>query len=450
MAFSTIKLPHPLILLLGGVAVAAALTWMLPAGAFDRRDDPATGRRVVVAGTYHPVPAAPVGPFAAAVSVPRGFVAAADVIAVVLFVGGAWVVIDRVGTLPALVAVLVARFRRRGLWAIPPICLFFAAMGALENMEEEIIPLVPVLLVLGQGLGVDAIVVVAMSAGAAMIGSAFGPTNPFQAGIALRLAELPPVAGGGLRLAMFAAALAMWIAWTLRYAARNRVAPTAAPRADGAHTLPLRHVVILAIALASMAAYVYGALRLDWGFNELSGAFLVGGVAAGLAGGLTLSETITAYLDGAASIVSAAIIIGTARSISLVLDDGHVVDTILHGLAMPLERMPAATAALLQIPVHALVHLAVPSVSGQAVLAMPLFVPLADLLHLSRQVPVIAYQTGAGLSEMFWPTNGALMAVLLAAGVPYAKWIRFVAGGVAIAALIGIAGIAAVIFLRAA
>src|SRR5207253_8696420 len=223
MSFSTLRLPHPLILLLAGVAVAAALTWILPAGAFDRRDDPATGRRVVVAGTYHAVDRAPVGPFAAAVAVPRGFVAAADVIAVVLFVGGAWVVVDRVGTLPALVAVLVARFRRRGLWAIPPICLFFAAMGALENMEEEIIPLVPVLLLLGQGLGVDAVAVVAMSAGAAMIGSAFGPTNPFQAGIALKLAELSPVAGGSLRLAMFLAAVCVWIAWTIRYAARHRV-----------------------------------------------------------------------------------------------------------------------------------------------------------------------------------------------------------------------------------
>src|SRR5262249_61827416 len=130
----------------------------------------ATGRRVVVSGTYHEVPPAPVGPFAAAVAVPRGFVAAADVIAVVLFVGGAWVVVDRVGTLPAVVAVLVARFRRRGLWAIPFVCLFFAAMGALENMQEEIIPLVPVLLGLGQGLGVDAGAVVAMSAGAAMVG----------------------------------------------------------------------------------------------------------------------------------------------------------------------------------------------------------------------------------------------------------------------------------------
>jgi uncharacterized ion transporter superfamily protein YfcC len=450
MRFSTLKLPHPLILLLAGVAIAAGLTWILPAGAFDRRDDPATGRRVVVAGTYHPVAAAPVGPFAAAVSVPRGFVAAADVIAVVLFVGGAWVVIDRIGTLPALVAVLVARFRRRGLWAIPPICLFFASMGALENMQEEIIPLVPVLLVLGEGLGVDGVTVVAMSAGAAMIGSAFGPTNPFQAGIALRLAQLSPVAGGRLRLAMFGAALVLWIAWTLRHAARNHAAPARAADAAAAGTLPARHALILAIALAPMAAYVYGALRLDWGFNELSGAFLVAGIVAGLVGGMTLTETVTAYLEGAASIVSAAILIGVARSISLVLDDGHVVDTILNALAKPLERAPSAAAALLQIPVHAIVHLAVPSVSGQAVLTMPLFVPLADLLRLSRQVPVIAYQTGAGLAELIWPTNGSLMAVLLAAGVAYPKWIRFAAGGVALAALLGIAGIAAVMWLGAA
>ena len=251
------RLPHPLILLLAAVALAAVLTWILPAGSFDRRDDPATGRRVVVAGTYHPVERAPVGPFAAAVSVPRGFVAGADVIGVVLFVGGAWVVVDRLGTLPALVAVLVARFRRRGLWAIPVICTFFAIMGALENMQEEIIPLVPVLLVLGAGLGVDAVAVVAMSAGAAIVGSAFGPTNPFQAGIALKLAQLPPFAGGGLRVAMFVAGLAVWIAWTVRYAARNRVqvtlspspSPSLSPSLSPTPTLPLKHVLILILSL---------------------------------------------------------------------------------------------------------------------------------------------------------------------------------------------------------
>src|SRR5438445_608286 len=223
MAFSKIDLPHPLILLLAGVAAAAALTCILPSGALDGRDDPVTGRRVVVAGTYHPVPPAPVGLLAAAIAVPRGFVAAGEVIGVVLFVGGAWVVVDRLGTLPALVAFLVVRFRRRGLWAIPFVCAFFAVMGALENMNEEIIPLMPALMVLGAGLGVDAVVVIAMSAGAAFVGSAFGPTNPFQAGIALKLAQLPPFAAGRLRVAMFVIGLGIWIAWTLRYAARHRV-----------------------------------------------------------------------------------------------------------------------------------------------------------------------------------------------------------------------------------
>src|SRR6187401_3385707 len=152
-----LRLPHPLLVLLGCVVMAAALTWWLPAGQFDRREDPATGRTVVVPGTYHRVAAAPVGPLAAFVAVPRGFVQAADVVAVVLFVGGAWVVLDTLGVLGRLVAGFVSRFRNRTTMAIPVVTAFFATMGALENMQEEIIPLVPVLLVLGRSLGVDAV-----------------------------------------------------------------------------------------------------------------------------------------------------------------------------------------------------------------------------------------------------------------------------------------------------
>ena len=156
-----------------------------------------------MAGTYHPAEPAPVGPFGAFVAIPRGFVAAAEVVAVVLFVGGAWIVVDRLGTLQAVVGALVRAFAGRGLLMVPIVSLFFATMGALENMQEEIIPLVPALLLLGSSLRIDAVTVVAMSAGAAMVGSAFGPTNPFQAGIALKLAELPPLSGAGLRLAMW-------------------------------------------------------------------------------------------------------------------------------------------------------------------------------------------------------------------------------------------------------
>jgi uncharacterized ion transporter superfamily protein YfcC len=434
-----LELPHPLILLLGGVAIAALLSWILPAGEYDRRDDEATGRRVVVAGTYKPVDPAPVGLMAGVVALPRGFIEAADVVAVVLFVGGAWVVVDRLGTLTRLVGALVGVFRRRGLLAIPVVSLFFAVMGALENMQEEIIALVPVLLVLGRGLGVNAVAVVAMSAGAAMIGSAFGPANPFQAGIAMKLAELPPVSGALVRTAMFVAGVALWIGWTMRYAARTRAAGSdvnepAPPPATG------KDVAIFLIVIAPMAAYVYGALAWGWGFNELSAGFFIAGMIAGIAGGLGLAGTSSAYLEGMQGLLPASVLIGITRSITVVLADGRVIDTILHGLATPLGGLPAMTAAFLMIPVHALIHVFVPSVSGQAVLTMPVLVPLSDILGISRQVTVVAYQTGAGLTELLTPTNGALMAILLAAEVPFGKWVRFAIGGVALALLVGVVG----------
>jgi uncharacterized ion transporter superfamily protein YfcC len=435
------RLPHPIVLLGAAVIAAAILTWIVPAGQFDRRDDPVTGRRVVVAGTYHRTPSAPVGPFATAVAVPRGFVAGADVIALVLLVGGAWVVVDRLGTLPAVVAWLVARFERRGLWVIPLVAAFFGTMGALENMAEEIIPLVPVLMALGVGIGVDGITVVAMSFGAAAVGSAFGPTNPFQAGIALKLAQLPPVGRGGLRLGMFLAGLALWIAWTLQHAARVQRVPTEPGRkktSDSPAGPGGRHVLIMAVVLAPMAAYVYGALRFDWGLNELSGAFLIGGIAAGLIGGFSLTQTVTTYVDGMTTVLPAAMMVGLARSISLVLEDGRVVDTILNAVVRPLAEAPRAASALLMIPLQAIIHVAVPSVSGQAVLTMPLFVPVADLLGFSREVAVLTYQTGAGLMEMVTPTNGAMMAVLVAAGVPLQRWLRFALLGIAALVLVGV------------
>jgi len=431
------RLPHPVVLLGAAIIFAALLTWILPAGQYDRRDDPATGRRVVVAGTYHSVERAPVGPFAAAVAVPRGFVAGADVIFLVLLVGGAWVVVDRLGTLPAVVEWLVGRFANKGLLVIPIVAVFFGTMGALENMLEEIIPLVPVLMVLGAGIGVDAITVVAMSIGAAMVGSTFGPTNPFQAGIALKLASLPPLARGGLRLTTFVVGLAVWIALTMIHAARHRTTARVARATTGA-SLNRRHALILAIVAAPFAAYVYGALKLDWGLNELSGAFLIAGIVAGLVGGFGLTKTITTYLDGMTSLLMAACVVGLARSISLVLEDGRVVDTILHGLATPLSRVPPFASVVLMVPFQALLHIPVPSVSGQAVLTMPLFAPIADLLGFSREAVVMAYQTGCGLMEIVTPTNGALMAVLLAAGIPLQRWLRFAAVGLSALVVLGV------------
>lgn len=439
----TLRLPHPLVLLLAGVAVAAAATWLLPAGEFDRRDDEATGRRVVVAGTYHAVPASPVGPLAALVAVPRGFVDAAEVVAVVLFVGGAWVVVDKLGVLARLVGGIATRFRRRTLLAIPVVSAFFLTMGALENMQEEIIPIVPVLLLLGRRLGIDAVSVVGMSAGAAMVGSAFGPTNPFQAGIAMKLAQLAPLSGGVVPLATLLGTSLVWVLWTMRHAMRLRVAPPSDVRSEAVGTSG-RDLSIFVLMLLPMAAYVYGAMALGWGFNELSAGFLASGVIAGLVGGLTLERTIDAFLDGMKDLLPAALMVGVARSISVVLEDGRVIDTMLANLSGPLAHTSATSASLLMIPFHALLHVVVSSVSGHAVLTMPVLVPLSDLVGVSRQATVMAYQIGAGLTELLTPTNGSLMAILLAAGVPFSRWIRFAAVGVALVAIVGVMGMLAI------
>lgn len=437
----TWRIPHPLIVLLAGVAVAAALTWVVPAGQFERREDAATGRAVVVPGTYSRVAPEPVGPFAAVVAVPRGFVEAADIVAVVLFVGGAWIVLDVLGTLGRLVGAFVSRVGERRLVAIPLVSLFFASMGGLENMQEEIIPLVPVLLLLGRRLGVDAVAVVAMSGGAAMIGSAFGPTNPFQAGIAMKLAELPPVANIGLRASLWIAAVTVWIVWTVRYA--RTTGATERP-GDAIQDAPVSATDVMALGclLVPMGLYVYGALAWEWGFNELSAGFLIGGVAAGMVGGLGFGRTVDVFLDGMKGLLTAAVLVGVARSISLVLADGRVVDTMLNAFAEPLAAAPSAFAAFLMIPFHVLVHIPVSSVSGHAVLTMPILVPLSDLVGISRQVTVLAYQVGAGLTELLTPTNGSMMAILAAAGVSYGRWCRFAIVGVALAALVGMTGMA--------
>jgi uncharacterized ion transporter superfamily protein YfcC len=429
----TLRFPHPLVLLVACIGLAAALTWLLPAGEFDRRDDAATGRTVVVAGTYHRVDPVPVGPFRAAMAIPRGIAEAASVVGLVFLIGGAFMIVERTGTLARLVEALVRRLERRELLVIPVSGVVFALAGALMQMQEELIAFVPILLVLTRRLGFDALTAVAMSLGAAAVGAAFSPVNPFQVVIAQKLAELPPSSALGYRLLFLVPALALWLAGTMRYAARTRTAPAIAPSAPPGETaaapasgrLDWRDLTILALIVGTFATYVYGAQRLGWEFDQLSALFFIMGVVAGLVGRLRIEGTAEAFVDGLRAMAFSALVIGFARAISVVLTDGKVIDTVVHGLFTPIAELPVALSALGMMVVHAGLHLPVPSTSGQAVLTMPVLVPLSDLLGLSRQVTVLAYQYGAGLTELITPTNGALMAMLAAAGVGYDRWLRF-------------------------
>jgi len=427
------------VLLLAGVGVAVALTWLIPAGSYQRQIDAASGREVVIPGTYARVEASPIGPMAALMTVPRGIVAGADVILVVLFVGGAFGLLDDTGALARLVGALVG-WARRPRVVVVLVSLAFATLGALENMHEEIVALVPVMLVLSRGLGFGAITALSMSLGAAVVGSAFGPTNPFQTGIALRFAGLPPLSQPELRFGLFAAAVVVWIAWTLAMTSKDDVRSDVTAAAPDAATT--RDVVLLGIVLIPFVPYVYGVLNYDWGFNELSALFLVAGFAIGLVSGRNLSETASGFLKAMEGMLAAALFIGVARAISIALTDGGILDTILYSLAAPLANVPGMVATMLMVPVHAVLHVPVPSMSGQAVLTMPIMAPLCDLLGQSRDGAVIAYQTGAGLLDMITPSNGALLAMLLGAKVTYGRWLKFAIPGALLVAVVGLIGIA--------
>jgi uncharacterized ion transporter superfamily protein YfcC len=188
--------------------------------------------------------------------------------------------------------------------------------------------------------------------------------------------------------------------------------------------------------------YVIGVMGYDWGFNELSALFLVAALTIGLVAGWSVTDTASGFLKGMEAMLAAGIFVGVARAISVALADGQVLDTIVHGLATPLGDVPRLVAGALMIPVHAVLHVPVPSVSGHAVLTMPIMAPVADLLGLSRDAAVIAYQTGAGLTDLLTPTNGAVLATVFRAGVPFGRWLRFALPGVLLVSLVGLVGIA--------
>jgi uncharacterized ion transporter superfamily protein YfcC len=421
-----LRFPHPLILLTLCVLLAAAGTWLLPAGEYERRDDPAAGRQVVVAGTYHAVAPSPVGAFGAIVGIPKGMADAASVIFYVFLVGGAFAVVERTGALGHLVNGLAHRLARRGIWVIPIVGFAFALGGILIQMQEELIAFVPVLLLLTRRLGFNALTAVAMSLGVAAVGASFSPINPFQVGIAQKVAGLPLLSGWQFRSAFLLVAWLIWIAGTMRFARRTRVAPEEAPEGDGAATGGWRQAVVLGIVLVTFVVFVVGVTQYGWDFEQLAGLFFLMGVAAGVVGRRGLAGTADGYVEGFRSMAYAGLLIGFARGIYVVLDQGHIVDTIVHALFTPVAALPTTLSALGMMAVHAVVHLPVPSTSGQAVLTLPLLVPLSDLIGLSRQVTVLAYQYGAGLCELVTPTNGALMAMLAATAVRFEEWLRFV------------------------
>lgn len=413
-----------MIIMLAFVALATLLTYIIPSGIYERTMDPNTGREVVVQGSYSQIPNSPVGIGKMALSIPEGIIEGAEVVVLILIIGGAFYVVEKTGAFQAGLESLIFRFSNATSLLLALVGILFAAAGALNGLQEEIIAMVPLLLILSKKIGYSKTSIVGLCLGSALIGGAFGPSNPFSVILAQKVAEVPVFSGGLYRMVFLLIALSYWVMYMIRNGRdENQLITEKGPVKP--EKLSSAHQLILTLVAITFAVMIYGLSNWDWDYNEMSAIFFVMGLSAGIIGKLGINGTAKTYSEGFAELIFAGIIVGLARSIYLVLEEGQVIDTIIYGLFTPLENLPLALSALGMMLSQALLHVPVPSTSGQAVLTMPLLTPIADLIGLSRQVVILAYQYGAGIMDLVTPSNGGLMAILAAAGVSYKEWISF-------------------------
>lgn len=450
-----LHIPHVFALLTIVTALSAIATWIVPSGEYRRESRKIEGRErtVVVPGTFRGEPKAislrgallggeapegtsrPVSVVGLLTAIPRGLEDSADIIFFIFILGGTFGILQRTGTVPAAIRALLDRFGHSAPLITVLVMLAVGAGGSTLGMGEEFIPLIPVFLVISTRLGYDRIYGLALVLLGADIGFAAATTNPFTVNIAQGIAELPLNSGMGLRLAFFAVAMTITILYVLRYGSRIKADPAASlmhgdtePMPEdnlGEHAFTGRHRVTLLLCLAIFALILWGVQALGWWLSDMAGGFFLMGVVAAVACRLPLAETTKAYVRGLEDMVVAALVVGFARAITVVLNDGHIMDTLIHSAASVLSDVPAHVAVQGMFAFQSTLNVLVPSGSGQAAVTMPLMAPLADVLGLTRQTAVLAFQFGDGLSNMIIPTSGVLMAMLAIAKIPYEKWLRF-------------------------
>lgn len=417
------KFPNAFVILIGVIIFSWILTYLIPQGSYERITDEASGITRVVNDSYQTVHTDSPSFFDLLVAIPEGIAGRADLVVLILLIGGCFYVIEKTGALNEGLAKMVSLLKGKEAIALIVLAALFTGGGASIGMQEEVVAMAPILIWFGKSLGYNAFTMLFASYGSTVVGSSFSPSNPFAVLIAQKEASLPLLSGSSLRLIVLLIAFVIWVLYLLNYARKNRIDKTVI--ADTSKNMDIRSSVILGLLGITFVIVIYGILKFDWGFNHMSACFFALAIISALIAKMSFNKTSETYIAGMKEMLFAAIIMGLANSISIILTEGMIMDTIVYGLFGPLQNFSPATSGILMMVSHSILHFPVPSYSGQAILTMPILVPLSDLIGLSRQTCVLAYQYGAVMSDMIVPTNGALMAVLAIANVPYNKWFKF-------------------------
>ncbi|MFN2316609.1 MAG: YfcC family protein [Gemmatimonadales bacterium] len=430
------RVPHTLVLLFCIMILALVATWILPQGSFQTAPNEA-GRMLVVPGTYT-VSAERVTlmPWALLTAVPRAMADAQSIIFFLMIVGGAIAVLRATGMIDAVLGVILRTVGHSPALLITIGVTIFAIGSSTLGASTEYIPFAALLVALCLAMGMDAMAAIGIMVVGYCIGYGVAVMNPYTVIVAQNIAGLDPVSGLAFRLALFVPFVAIGIHHVWRYATKVRNNPAASLMAGVAseHLAVTEHPALsgprLAIAmltLVALGAMVYGIPQQGWYLIELGAIWLALAIVAGLIGGLGVDNLAKRFTQGACDLAVVGLLVGFARSIALLLEDGRVLHTIVHGLSVPLQKVGPELASVGMLGVQTLLNLFIPSGSGQAYATMPIMAPLADVVGVTRQVSVLAFQFGDGFANLVVPTNIVLMAILGIAGIPFDRWLRFVA-----------------------
>jgi uncharacterized ion transporter superfamily protein YfcC len=430
-----LKVPHTLVLLYGMVVLAYILTMLLPAGVYETQVE--HGHEVVIPGTYAVLEESVSQPVWSLFTViPRGLESAQGIIFFIFIIGGALAVLRATGALDAALARMLKRFGGQPALLILMGLLAFAVGSSTIGMAEEYIPLIAILITLCVGMRMDTVAAVGIMVIGYGIGYGTAVMNPFTVLVAQEVAGLEPVSGLGFRLAMFIPFLAIGYIHLLRYAKKVRENPDASLVADISEAQPpdpptakdlnLQQWLVLGVTSAALVLVVWGIKVHQWYFLELGGIFVALAIVVGLLVRMPFDDIAKNFIAGAGELIGTALLVGFARAIEITLSDGQVLHTIVHGLSQPLLAMGAELSAVGMVFIQSLLNFFIPSGSGQAYVTMPLMAPISDIVGVSRQVAVLAYQMGDGFMNMIVPTNPVLMGILGICGIPYGRWFRFI------------------------
>ena len=426
------------VIVFGVIVGCWLLSFLISPGAFDRTV--MNGRTVVVANSFHSIPKVYLGPQALFQAIPNGLASSASMMFLVMLVAGCIEVYKQTGTLDKAVAGVLAKSDSMGSEKILcAIMLVFGCLGGFLGWNEQIVPFIPIVISLCLALGYDLMTGVACSAMVDMISFSFSPTSVYTVGISDEIAQLPMFSGFLFRLVLLIIANIIMAVYVLHYArgvkSGKRASLTADLddskfRVDYSDTLkdPLnkRQSLSLVVFLVTFIASIVGVSTMGWSMNDLSACFLFTAVAAGVINQIPAGKLVNVIIAGAKDGLTPALVIGLARGIQWILTKSAIIDPIINGISKPLMTMPKYLTPIAVMIVIALFNGLITSGSAKAMALMPILIPLADLIGMTRQTMILAFQFGDGLTNSAWFTSGTLLIFLTIAGIPLKKWWKFV------------------------